>query len=82
MSDDEKSFWTERPKPSKLEREITNVFWSLRRECDGMNVIKSKDIEDALESVEIEVDLGVRIIKTVDDYYRHLYAEEMRRKKK
>lgn len=82
MSDDEQSFWRERPEPSKLERELTNVFWSLRRECDAANVIKSKDIESALESVEIENDLGVRIIKTVDDYYRHLYAEEMRRKKK
>ena len=82
MAEDEAGFWLERPQPSPLERELDNLFWSLKRECEAGAVIKADKITEALEVVEIELDIGLKIIKSVDDHYRHLYAEEQRRKKK
>ena len=74
-------FWDRRPEIEPIERLLLNVFWRLRREVDSDSVIKSKSILEELESVPIESDIGLVIIRSLDDHYRMLHAEEMKRKR-
>ena len=74
-------FWDNRPELEPLHRHLLNTFWRLRRETNTDSVIKSIDIEREIERVMIEPDIGLSIIQKIDDEYRNLYANEMRRKR-
>lgn len=45
------------------------------------SVIKSGEILSALDSIDIESDIGLIIMQRVDDHYISLYAQELRRKR-
>lgn len=74
-------FWSNRPELESLHRQLLNAFWRLRRETSTDSVIKSIDIEREIERVLIEPDIGLSIIQSIDDEYRKLYANEMKRKR-
>lgn len=44
-------------------------------------MIKSHYLLDALDSIEIESDIGLIIMQRVDDHYISLYAQELKRKR-
>lgn len=60
---------------------MLNSYWQLRRETAAESVIKSGEILSALDSIEIESDIGLIIMQRVDDHYISLYAQEIRRKR-
>ena len=45
------------------------------------SVIKSGEILSALDSIDIESDIGLIIMQRVDDHYISLYAQELKRKR-
>lgn len=75
------TFWDDRPELEPPERVLLNTLWRLRRETDGDGVIKSADILAELDALPVEPDIGLYIIQRLDDHYRNLYANEMKRKR-
>lgn len=61
---------------------MLNSYWQLRRETPPDSVIKSRYLLDALDSIEIESDIGLIIMHRVDDYYISLYAHELKKRKR
>lgn len=45
-------------------------------------MIKSRYLLDALDSIEIESDIGLIIMQRVDDHYISLYAQELKKRKR
>jgi hypothetical protein len=76
-------FWQERPEELKpVYRQLLNTFWSLKREYGLEKTIKSRDIIEEIDSLQVEQDIGLMIIQKIDDHHRGLYIDEMRRKNK
>lgn len=74
-------YYEEKPDLSDYEQQILNCFWGLKRETTQEKAIQRRDIEQASSFVDVEADILTDIILTIDDHYRMMYAEELKRKR-
>lgn len=83
MEGEADEFWRERPEELKpIYRQLLNVFWSLKREAGCENIIKRRDIIEAVDCLAIEQDIALLLVQKIDDHHRGLYIDEMRKRSK
>lgn len=62
---------------------LINAFYSARRETDNEQPIKSSDIESHLsDACYPVVDLGVKAIQKIDNFYMRLCSDKIARERK